>query len=144
MVSTVVFSMSQCGGAGLKRPAGVHGIVVSSCWSWCLSVSRDVLCMTGAPFIPGRLQIKEEKKPAAAAQPPPPLSAVPGGFLKQLVRETEKETRQKEPDLKEEKAVSSCEVSSQFELLSVPEQQAPTSGTFQIDSGSNGAVRKQV
>ncbi|XP_051973250.1 unconventional myosin-XVIIIb-like isoform X1 [Xyrauchen texanus] len=54
-------------------------------------------------------KIKEEKKPpaaaaAAAAPPPPPLSAVPGGFLKQLVRETEKETRHKEPDLKEEKA----------------------------------------
>ncbi|XP_073686333.1 unconventional myosin-XVIIIb-like [Garra rufa] len=53
-------------------------------------------------------KIKEEKKPpaaaAVAAQPPPPLSAVPGGFLKQLVRETEKETRHKEPELKEEKA----------------------------------------
>uniref|UniRef100_A0A8C2H325 Myosin motor domain-containing protein n=1 Tax=Cyprinus carpio TaxID=7962 RepID=A0A8C2H325_CYPCA len=49
--------------------------------------------------------IKEEKKsPVPAAQPPPPLSAVPGGFLKQLVRETEKETRHKEPELKEEKA----------------------------------------
>uniref|UniRef100_A0A8C1NEU0 Myosin XVIIIB n=1 Tax=Cyprinus carpio TaxID=7962 RepID=A0A8C1NEU0_CYPCA len=48
---------------------------------------------------------KEEKKsPVPAAQPPPPLSAVPGGFLKQLVRETEKETRHKEPELKEEKA----------------------------------------
>ncbi|XP_035391296.1 unconventional myosin-XVIIIb-like isoform X2 [Electrophorus electricus] len=31
---------------------------------------------------------------------------VPGGFLKQLVRETEKETRLKEPELKEEKAPS--------------------------------------
>ncbi|KAI7793466.1 putative unconventional myosin-XVIIIb, partial [Triplophysa rosa] len=50
----------------------------------------------------------EEKKPppaaAAAAPPPPPLSAVPGGFLKQLVRETEKEMRHKEPEVKEEKA----------------------------------------
>ncbi|XP_016431831.1 unconventional myosin-XVIIIb-like [Sinocyclocheilus rhinocerous] len=53
-------------------------------------------------------KIKEEKKsPVTAAQPPPPppppLSAVPGGFLKQLVRETEKETHHKEPELKEEK-----------------------------------------
>ncbi|XP_049325011.1 unconventional myosin-XVIIIb-like [Astyanax mexicanus] len=53
-----------------------------------------------------RLQIKEEKKPAPATQPPPPLSAVPGGFLKQLVRETEKETRHRELELKEEKAPS--------------------------------------
>ncbi|XP_016343496.1 unconventional myosin-XVIIIb-like, partial [Sinocyclocheilus anshuiensis] len=51
-------------------------------------------------------KIKEEKKPpaaAAATQPPPSLSTVPGGFLKQLVRETEKEVRHKEPELKEEK-----------------------------------------
>ncbi|KAK1800878.1 hypothetical protein P4O66_006054 [Electrophorus voltai] len=52
------------------------------------------------------MQIKEEKKPGATTQPPPPLSMVPGGFLKQLVRETEKETRLKEPELKEEKAPS--------------------------------------
>ncbi|XP_061118612.1 unconventional myosin-XVIIIb-like isoform X2 [Conger conger] len=51
-------------------------------------------------------KIKEEKKPASAAQPPPPLSAVPGGFLKQLVRETEKEKRQKEPEIKEERVPS--------------------------------------
>ncbi|XP_076842626.1 unconventional myosin-XVIIIb isoform X2 [Brachyhypopomus gauderio] len=51
-------------------------------------------------------KIKEEKKPAPTTQPPPPISMVPGGFLKQLVRETEKETRQKEPENKEEKAPS--------------------------------------
>lgn len=67
--------------------------------------------LIGAPFIPDCVQIKEEKKPLAATQPPPPLSVVPGGFLKQLVRETEKETRLKEPELKEEKAVRSCSVS---------------------------------
>lgn len=37
--------------------------------------------------------------------PPPPLSVVPGGFLKQLVRESEKETKQKEPEVKEERPV---------------------------------------
>lgn len=69
--------------------------------------------MTGAPVFLICEQIKEEKKPPAAATtaaqppPPPPLSAVPGGFLKQLVRETEKETRHKEPELKEEKTVRS-------------------------------------
>ena len=56
-------------------------------------------------------QIKEEKTPVAAAVvPPPPLSALPGGFLKQLVRETEKETKQKEPEVKDEKAVSDIRV----------------------------------
>ncbi|XP_039533240.1 unconventional myosin-XVIIIb-like [Pimephales promelas] len=50
-------------------------------------------------------KIKEEKKtPEAVATQPPPI--LPGGFLKQLVRETEKETRHKEPELKEEKAPS--------------------------------------
>lgn len=51
-------------------------------------------------------QIKEEKKTVVAAVPPPPLSALPGGFLKQLVRDSEKETKHKEPDIKEEKPVS--------------------------------------
>ncbi|KAG7277810.1 hypothetical protein CRUP_026111, partial [Coryphaenoides rupestris] len=49
--------------------------------------------------------IKEEKKPAETpASPPPPLSAVPGGFLKQLVRDSEKETKLKEPEVREERA----------------------------------------
>lgn len=33
------------------------------------------------------------------------MSVVPGGFLKQLVRESEKETKQKEPEVKEERPV---------------------------------------
>ncbi|CAL9682431.1 unnamed protein product [Knipowitschia caucasica] len=51
---------------------------------------------------PGLLHvIKEEKTPVPAVVPPPaPLSAVPGGFLKQLVRDSEKETKLKEPELK--------------------------------------------
>uniref|UniRef100_A0A8D3A9Y7 Myosin motor domain-containing protein n=1 Tax=Scophthalmus maximus TaxID=52904 RepID=A0A8D3A9Y7_SCOMX len=50
------------------------------------------------------LSIKEEKQPVATAvAPPPALSAVPGGFLKQLVRDSEKETKHKEPEVKEEK-----------------------------------------
>lgn len=54
-------------------------------------------------------QIKEEKTPVVTAVPPPPLSVVPGGFLKQLVRDSEKETKQKEPEVKEEKPVSRIE-----------------------------------
>nr|XP_046231592.1 unconventional myosin-XVIIIb-like isoform X2 [Scatophagus argus] len=49
-------------------------------------------------------KIKEENKPVVAAvPPPPPLSALPGGFLKQLVRDSEKETKQKEPEVKEDR-----------------------------------------
>lgn len=51
-------------------------------------------------------QIKEENKQVATAEPPPPLSALPGGFLKQLVRETEKEIKPKEPEAKDERPVS--------------------------------------
>jgi len=47
-------------------------------------------------------QIQEEKTPPAVAEPAPPL---PGGFLKQLVRDSEKETKQKEPEAKEERPV---------------------------------------
>lgn len=58
------------------------------------------------------LQIKEEKTPVVTPVPPPPLSALPGGILKQLVRDSEKETKQKEPEVKEEKAVGSITVVS--------------------------------
>uniref|UniRef100_A0A8C4DC35 Myosin motor domain-containing protein n=1 Tax=Dicentrarchus labrax TaxID=13489 RepID=A0A8C4DC35_DICLA len=64
------------------------------------------LCLILPPFHPSIQQIKEEKTPVATAEPPPPLSALPGGFLKQLVRETEKETKQKEPEVKDERQVS--------------------------------------
>nr|XP_054592877.1 unconventional myosin-XVIIIb isoform X2 [Nothobranchius furzeri] len=49
-------------------------------------------------------KIKEENKPVAAVASPPPLSALPGGLLKQLVRSSEKETKHKEPEIKEERA----------------------------------------
>ncbi|XP_017287758.1 unconventional myosin-XVIIIb isoform X2 [Kryptolebias marmoratus] len=48
-------------------------------------------------------KIKEEKKPVAVTVPPQPLSALPGGILKQLVRDSEKETKYKEPEVKEER-----------------------------------------
>ncbi|XP_045923264.1 unconventional myosin-XVIIIb-like isoform X2 [Micropterus dolomieu] len=54
-------------------------------------------------MLPKLKNIKEEKTPVAAAEPPPPLSAVPGGFLKQLVRDSEKETKHKEPEAKDER-----------------------------------------
>lgn len=57
-------------------------------------------------------QIREEKTPVVTADPPPPLSALPGGFLKQLVRDSEKEAKQKEVEVevKEEKLVSRIRV----------------------------------
>uniref|UniRef100_A0A3Q2V6K9 Myosin XVIIIB n=1 Tax=Haplochromis burtoni TaxID=8153 RepID=A0A3Q2V6K9_HAPBU len=47
--------------------------------------------------------IKEENKPIVTTVPHPPLSVLPGGFLKQLVRDSEKETKHKEPEVKEER-----------------------------------------
>ncbi|XP_059893989.1 unconventional myosin-XVIIIb-like isoform X1 [Gadus macrocephalus] len=49
---------------------------------------------------------EEKKPPETLPSPPPPLSVVPGGFLKQLVRDSEKETKLKEPEVKEERAPS--------------------------------------
>ncbi|XP_072515670.1 unconventional myosin-XVIIIb-like [Salminus brasiliensis] len=100
-----------------------------------VSDSETVLLVLGDLFTNQRLQInlpikgshhkiKEEKKPAPATQPPPPLSVVPGGFLKQLVRETEKETRQKEPELKEEKAPSKLSENLVQQFL-LPDQTPP-------------------
>uniref|UniRef100_A0A8C5LTT9 Myosin XVIIIB n=1 Tax=Leptobrachium leishanense TaxID=445787 RepID=A0A8C5LTT9_9ANUR len=50
-------------------------------------------------------KIKEEDKGPTASSPPPLFSAIPGGFIKQLVRETEKEAKQKEKDSKEKPTV---------------------------------------
>ncbi|XP_041815696.1 unconventional myosin-XVIIIb-like isoform X2 [Chelmon rostratus] len=69
-------------------------------------------------------QIKEEKTPVATAVPPPPLSALPGGFLKQLVRETEKETKQKEPEVKDERAPSKLSNNLVQQFL-LPDQTPP-------------------
>ncbi|XP_075425072.1 unconventional myosin-XVIIIb isoform X2 [Ascaphus truei] len=41
-------------------------------------------------------KIREEDKGPAVSSPPPLFSVIPGGFIKQLVRETEKEAKQKE------------------------------------------------
>ncbi|XP_072003128.1 unconventional myosin-XVIIIb [Engystomops pustulosus] len=46
-------------------------------------------------------KIKEEDKGPAPTSPPPLFSVIPGGFIKQLVRETEKEAKQKVKELKE-------------------------------------------
>ncbi|KAM9330816.1 unconventional myosin-XVIIIb [Gastrophryne carolinensis] len=46
-------------------------------------------------------KIKEEDKAPQTTSPPPLFSVIPGGFIKQLVRETEKEAKQKEKELKE-------------------------------------------
>ncbi|AWP00622.1 putative unconventional myosin-XVIIIb [Scophthalmus maximus] len=63
-----------------------------------------MLVMAADSYVSLQLGIKEEKQPVATAvAPPPALSAVPGGFLKQLVRDSEKETKHKEPEVKEEK-----------------------------------------
>uniref|UniRef100_A0A3B4B8Y9 Myosin motor domain-containing protein n=1 Tax=Periophthalmus magnuspinnatus TaxID=409849 RepID=A0A3B4B8Y9_9GOBI len=56
---------------------------------------------------PHLIIILSMKTPIPTAVAPAPLSAVPGGFLKQLVRDSEKETKLKEPELKtDDKAVS--------------------------------------
>uniref|UniRef100_UPI003AACADF6 unconventional myosin-XVIIIb-like n=1 Tax=Centroberyx gerrardi TaxID=166262 RepID=UPI003AACADF6 len=68
--------------------------------------------------------IKEEKTPVATPVPPPPLSAVPGGFLKQLVRDSEKETKLKEPEAKEERAPSKLSDNLVQQFL-LPDQTPP-------------------
>uniref|UniRef100_A0A3Q3QBG7 Myosin motor domain-containing protein n=1 Tax=Monopterus albus TaxID=43700 RepID=A0A3Q3QBG7_MONAL len=68
--------------------------------------------------------IKEENKPVTTAVPPPPLSALPGGFLKQLVRETEQETKQKEPEVKEERPPNKLSNNLVQQFL-VPDQTPP-------------------
>ncbi|XP_026153200.1 unconventional myosin-XVIIIb isoform X2 [Mastacembelus armatus] len=69
-------------------------------------------------------KIKEENTPASTAVPPPPLSALPGGFLKQLVRDSEKETKHKEPEVKEEKPPSKLNNDLVQQFL-IPDQTPP-------------------
>ncbi|KAL0965272.1 hypothetical protein UPYG_G00279090 [Umbra pygmaea] len=69
-----------------------------------------------------RREIKEKKEEPTS--PPPPLSALPGGFLKQLVRETEKETKLKEPEVKEEKQPSKLSDNLVQQFL-LPDQTPP-------------------
>ncbi|XP_041666015.1 unconventional myosin-XVIIIb-like isoform X2 [Cheilinus undulatus] len=69
-------------------------------------------------------KIKEEKTPVATAVPPPPLSALPGGFLKQLVRDSEKETKHKEPEAKDERAPSKLSDNLVQQFL-LPDQTPP-------------------
>lgn len=52
-------------------------------------------------------QIREEDKSPPPSSPPPLFSVIPGGFIKQLVRETEKES--KEARLRKEAALASPE-----------------------------------
>ncbi|KAM4707086.1 unconventional myosin-XVIIIb [Discoglossus pictus] len=59
----------------------------------------------GFLLIPNGIKIREEDKPPTVTSPPPLFSVIPGGFIKQLVRETEKEAKQKDKELKEKPPV---------------------------------------
>ncbi|XP_056374046.1 unconventional myosin-XVIIIb [Hyla sarda] len=72
------------------------------------SLSQASSCMVQAdksrsppPFLSPGDMIKEEDKGPAPTSPPPLFSVIPGGFIKQLVRETEKEAKQKVKEVKE-------------------------------------------
>lgn len=68
-------------------------------------------------------KIKEEKTPVAAVVPPAP--AVPGGFLKQLVRDSEKETKHKEPEAKADDKAP-CKLSNNLvQQFLIPDQTPP-------------------
>ncbi|XP_055010119.1 unconventional myosin-XVIIIb [Boleophthalmus pectinirostris] len=71
------------------------------------------------------LKIKEEKTPVPTAVAPAPLSAVPGGFLKQLVRDSEKETKLKEPELKTDDKAPSKLSNNLVQQFLTPDQTPP-------------------
>ncbi|XP_028318915.1 unconventional myosin-XVIIIb isoform X1 [Gouania willdenowi] len=68
-------------------------------------------------------KIKEEKTLVPTAVPAP-LSVLPGGFLKQLVRDSEKETKHKEPEVKEERVPSKLSDNLVQQFL-LPDQTPP-------------------
>ncbi|XP_051906479.1 unconventional myosin-XVIIIb-like isoform X3 [Hippocampus zosterae] len=68
-------------------------------------------------------KIQEENHPAPI--PPPSLPALSGGFLKQLVRDSEKETKQKESDVKDEKPQPSKLSDNLVQQFLLPDQTPP-------------------
>ncbi|KAF6082176.1 myosin XVIIIB [Phyllostomus discolor] len=72
-------------------------------------------------------KIREEDKSPPPSSPPPLFSVIPGGFIKQLVRETEKES--KEARLKKQAALAS------------PERETPEISTSQPNSKSNSGTK---
>ncbi|XP_026640331.1 unconventional myosin-XVIIIb [Microtus ochrogaster] len=88
--------------------------------------------------------IREEDKSPPPSSPPPLFSIIPGGFIKQLVRETEKES--KEARRRKEAALASPEA----ETPEVPTNQAnktnnvPKSGSQQTSQDSSSATQKDA
>ncbi|XP_069850333.1 unconventional myosin-XVIIIb [Dipodomys merriami] len=72
-------------------------------------------------------KIREEDKTPPPSSPPPLFSVIPGGFIKQLVRETEKES--KEARRRKEAALAS------------PEREVPEVSVTQASSKTGGAPR---
>lgn len=89
-------------------------------------------------------KIREEDKSPPPSSPPPLFSVIPGGFIKQLVRETEKES--KEARRRKEAALASPEA----ETPEVPTNQAnktnivPKSGSRQTSQDSSSATQKDA
>ncbi|XP_023599217.1 unconventional myosin-XVIIIb [Myotis lucifugus] len=72
-------------------------------------------------------KIREEEKSPPPSSPPPLFSVIPGGFIKQLVRETEKESKEAR---RKKQAV-----------LASPEQETPEISTSQPNSKSNSDTK---
>lgn len=70
-----------------RPPLLTHGPVRPP-WPWPRSACHL------SPSISPLHQIREEDKSPPPSSPPPLFSVIPGGFIKQLVRETEKESKE--------------------------------------------------
>ncbi|XP_044099974.1 unconventional myosin-XVIIIb [Neovison vison] len=84
--------------------------------------------------------IREEDKSPPPSSPPPLFSVIPGGFIKQLVRETEKES--KEARLRKEAALASPEQETPEISTSQPKSRSSSgtkSGNQQISQGSQSS-----
>ncbi|KAL6067667.1 hypothetical protein STEG23_031471, partial [Scotinomys teguina] len=95
---------------------------------WCLLPQGALWdCVPRAGLLhslgPCREQIREEDKSPPPSSPPPLFSVIPGGFIKQLVRETEKES--KEARRRKEAALAS------------PEGETPEVSSNQVNKTNN-------
>lgn len=140
---------AECGG---RKPINSYMIMLLVIRGAVYVCSHHTMTCFVSDFLPRihplmNPQIKEEKTPVVTAVPPQPLSAVPGGFLKQLVRDSEKETKQKEPEVKEEKQVSRIRLVSIFlsnsplQTLLIRSSCSQTSWTTTLCSSSSSQIR---
>lgn len=137
---------SVCSSHALHKPVKLPSVSASGVQPHLVTCSpaSSVAMAISSRLALWEQKIREEDKSPPPSSPPPLFSVIPGGFIKQLVRETEKES--KEARRRKEAALASPEA----ETPDVPTNQAnktnnvPKSGSQQTSQDSSSATQKDA